>query len=51
MGSALSFTHVSQLYNYRNITVKFSGNPVIIPYHSINKPYNIMYRPQKTHVW
>ena len=40
----------NKLNNYINIIVKYSRNPDIIPYHYINKPYNIRYRPQKYHV-
>ena len=32
--------HTNQLYNCRKRTLKYSGNPKIIPYHSIRTPYN-----------
>ena len=55
MGISLPFTHAvnpctNELYYYRNKTVKYSGKPKIIPYHSIMTSHNSIHEPKKYHV-
>ena len=40
----------NQLYNYRNRTAEYSGNPKNILYRYIRTPYNRKYEPQKSYI-
>ena len=40
----------NKLYDYKNNTVNYSGNPKIVPYNYFRKPYNSIYGPQESHI-